>query len=124
MTVPQPWSWTVTASCTGFADVSFEVEIRDSLVELTVPEGLISVEDGAFQGNAAAERVVLPDGLETLGDGVFENCGSLKSVTLPDSLLSLGENSFSGAVILCPEGSEGDRYAVENGLNYVLIEAA
>ena len=115
---------TVTASCTGFADVSFEVEIRDSLVELTVPEGLISVEDGAFQGNAAAERVVLPDGLETLGDGVFENCGSLKSVTLPDSLLSLGENSFSGAVILCPEGSEGDRYAVENGLNYVLIEAA
>ena len=47
----------------------------------------------AFRYSALSE-VTLPEGLELIGDGAFHNCDDLESISLPDSLTSIGERSF------------------------------
>ena len=111
----------VTASCTGLEGTSFAVQIEDSGgLKLTLPGGLSRLEDEAFYGDESVQYVLLGEGTESLGDRVFDECGALRIVILPESLTSIGSNTFSGAVILCPEGSFADQYAQENGLDYVI----
>ena len=113
---------TVTASCTGFETCSFTVttEAVDG-GSLLLPSQLLRIENEAFFGNNSFSRVSVPNGVETIGDQVFDSCVGLKQITLPDSVTAIGENSFSNAVLFCPEGSAAEEYAVENGMNYVLL---
>ena len=111
----------VTANCTGLEGASFAVQIEDfGGTKLTLPSGLSQVEDEAFYGDEEIQFVVFGEGTEMLGEYVLEECGALRIVILPESLTSIGNNSFSGAVILCPEGSFADQYVQENGIQYVI----
>ncbi len=112
---------TVTASCTGFETISFEVQVKsESGSRLIVPSSVLHIEDEAFRGNGAIVYADLGSGVENLGDNVFEECENLKMVFAPDSLVSIGSNTFSGAIIVCSEGSSADRFAQENDLDYLI----
>lgn len=111
----------IVAACTGFEDVSFEVIVEaEGETSLSLPEGLVSLEDGAFEGSLF-RRIDLPEGLTSLGAGVFEGCDGLRLVVLPESLSLIGENSFSGAVLLCA-GEAQMSWAKANALPYVLLQ--
>ena len=66
------------------------------LVSVTLPEGLQSIGDGAFDDCSELTSVTLPEGLQSLGGIAFRGCSSLTSVLLPDSLVSMSGNPFAG----------------------------
>ena len=94
-----------------------------SLTSITLPEGVVSIEEGAFNactqlksvvipstvvsiGNNAfnschaLSSVVLPKNIKTIGESAFANCQNLMAITLPNGLTSLGGSAFMGCVAL------------------------
>ena len=62
--------------------------------ELTLPEGIESIEMNAFSGSSL-RKINLPDSLETIMDCAFSNCSNLKEIVLPQkSLTSLAYGLF------------------------------
>ena len=64
--------------------------------EFSIPEGTLSIGDGAFAGQAALRSVMIPDGLVSIGDSAFSGCRNLENIQLPDSLTSIGSFAFAG----------------------------
>lgn len=50
----------------------------------------------AFDDNDRITTVRIPDGVTTIEMGAFRGCDNLKSVSLPDSLTEIGGSAFSG----------------------------
>ena len=121
--LPQaPGTATVTASCFGLEPCSFTVSVEpDTGGALQIPAGVIQLENEAFSGSGGFSRVSIPEGTAALGDRIFDTCPALQFVALPESVTAIGDNSFSGAVILCPEGSAAEAYAKEQNLEYILL---
>ncbi|MBR3175437.1 MAG: S8 family serine peptidase [Oscillospiraceae bacterium] len=118
-----PGTAAVTAACTGFDDLTFTVSVgEDSGGSLALPAQLTSLEDEAFYGAAGFSRVSIPEGTLSIGDHVFDSCRDLQFVSVPDTVTSIGENDFSGAVLLCGEGSAAEIFAEENKREYILTE--
>ena len=86
--------------------------------EVTIPEGVETISEGAFQTCNKLEKVQWPktlktietkafyecyflkevtlyDGFETIGDKAFEDCIGLEKFTLPQTTKSIGKNQFS-----------------------------
>lgn len=87
------------------------------ITEVTVPEGVTTLEQGAFNycqqlmritlpgslrsigfltfGHCLIQEIVIPEGVETIGESAFYECIGLKEVSLPDSLVQMGTFVFS-----------------------------
>ena len=71
-------------------------EWRFPLRNVTVPEGVVAIDEGAFAGCYALSTVKLPGSLTVIGERAFANCRSLEQVTLPEGLTALGGMAFDG----------------------------
>lgn len=60
----------------------------------SIPDGITSIEFGAFSGCPFLTSVIIPDSVTEIGDTAFENCDGLTSITLPDSITKIGDYSF------------------------------
>ena len=129
------------ARITGYDGEDRKLAVPDELDGHTVRE----IGEEAFYGCDSLISVTLPDGLTSIGDHAFLGCSSLTSVTLPDSLTSIGVNPFGGCdslvkidvfpdhpvfaqidgvlyekatkTLICyPAGKEGDSFAVPDGI--------
>jgi len=60
---------------------------------LTLRKGVKTILTGAFY-QSRVERLILPEGLETIQDGAFEGASSLRRVDLPKSLKAAGLKAF------------------------------
>ena len=67
---------------------------NETLVKVTVPEGVLKIKAGAFQSCSALTDVVLPEGLETIGDSAFEN-SKLTNINIPSTVKEIGTHAFS-----------------------------
>ncbi len=65
---------------------------RLEIKSVTLPTGVVRIENGAFQ-NSGITSIVLPEGLKQIGDRALLNCIGLTEITIPESLESLG-NAF------------------------------
>ena len=65
--------------------------------EVILPDGLISIGDGAFACLYWLDSITIPDGTRSIGERAFIQCG-LRQITIPDSVTSIGENAFKS----CP----------------------
>ena len=78
------------------------------LTEYSIPEGVTSIGEIAFQGYSSLESISIPDSVTSIRDYAFRGCSSLESITLPDSVTSIGYSAFYGcsslASITIPEG--------------------
>ena len=61
----------------------------------TIPQGIISIGNGAFFDNSSLKSITIPDSVTSIGDWAFSSCDSLTSITIPDSVTSIGDNAFS-----------------------------
>lgn len=85
------------------------VELQNVLLPIT----LTSIEKNAFYNCDALERLVLPQNLQSIGNFAFESCHSLVKLNLPDSLKYIDEYAFShckNLMLYANEGTYGAKY--------------
>ena len=68
--------------------------------EYKIPDGVETMETGAFQGKETLEKVTFPATLKEISWSCFFLCKNLKSVHIPGSVKTLGGFSFSGCFSL------------------------
>ena len=62
--------------------------------DVTIPETVKTIGDGAFAQDQSLTSVTIPDGVETIGAAAFCECYNLKLVTVPSSVTSIGGLAF------------------------------
>ena len=62
---------------------------------VTIPDNVISIADGAFE-NSYVTDVVLNEGIKTIGKKAFANCAYLSSINIPSSLNRIDDEAFAG----------------------------
>ena len=75
-----------------------------SIKELTLPEGLRSIGDSAFEDFKSIEQITFPSTLAEIGSRAFYNCKRLSAITLPESVKTLGSEAFA----CCPRIKSAD----------------
>ena len=73
-----------------------DAESRD----IFVPEGVVRICDGAYQGFSALSSVTLPQSLKYIGKNAFRDCVGLERVVIPKGVVSIDDGAFCG----CAEG--------------------
>ena len=68
----------------------------ESLTEITVPEGVVTLGNSAFRDCKMLGDVTLPKSLKTVGTYAFRNCNHLFSATIPENVVYIGSGVFSG----------------------------
>jgi hypothetical protein len=63
-------------------------------ISYVVPDGVLYIEDCAFEYCSRLEDVKLPNGLLEIGNYAFEYFNSLKSINMPSSITSIGSLAF------------------------------
>jgi len=71
---------------------------KDNIV--TVPDGVNTIGENAFQGNPHIRRVILPPTVMRIEKSAFEGCRYLSSILLPPSLTIIEDGAFRGCSIL------------------------
>lgn len=80
---------------------SFSESDRENIVEeVTIPEGVKTIESGAFAACEKLKSIHLPSSLETIEDSVFSGCETLKEIVLPENLKTLGASVFNACTSL------------------------
>ena len=90
-----------------------------TLVGVTIPNSVTSIEDYAFYGCTSLTSVTIPSNVTYIGDSAFSTSG-LTSVTIPNSVTSIRDYAFSGCASLTAitVDSVNTAYTAENGVLY------
>ena len=64
------------------------------VTDLTIPNGVTSIGNGAFFGCSYLSNVTIPEGVTTIGEQTFRDCSGLTSISLPTSLSSISKRAF------------------------------
>lgn len=65
------------------------------MTELTLPNSLESIGDGAFRGCSGLTELTLPNSVTSIGDCAFYGCTGLTELILPNSVRSIGDIAFT-----------------------------
>ena len=80
----------------------------NSLIVISIPEGVTSIGWGAFKDCSSLTDITLPEGVTSIGDYAFSRCSTLTAIILPASVTSIGGSAFFGShsltTITIPEG--------------------
>lgn len=60
----------------------------------TIPDGITSICNSAFEGCDGLTSVIIPDGVTSIEHDAFSYCTGLTSITIPDSVKRIGERAF------------------------------
>lgn len=72
----------------------------ESIISITIDNGVKSIGEGAFFGCTGATNIVTPNSVTSIGDYAFYLCYSLKTIALSDSVTSLGGSAFQNCSAL------------------------
>ena len=95
---------------------------NSSLVNLTIPEGVVTIGAYAFQKCSKLQTVTLPSTLKSLGDKAFDQCGSIATIVsgiAKADLFVINSDVFSSTIfpistLYVPIGS-GSTYSGKDG---------
>jgi|GEM_PF-5738823 len=105
-----------------------------SLTEVIIPESVVDILDRAFMKCTNLAKITIPDGVTYIGEGAFLDCVSLTSITIPASVAYIGRclgyyygefflEKIPGFTIYGYTGTEAERYAIENGFNFIALDS-
>jgi len=80
---------------------------------ITVPDGVTTISDGAFSGFGAITAVTLPSGVTTVGEAAFSNCTALATIAIPASVTTIGANAFCETILATVNVAKGDTARVK-----------
>ena len=66
----------------------------DGLTRVTLPDGIVSIEDYAFYGCKALASVNIPETVTEIGEYAFYECEALTIVNIPDGVTAIGDSTF------------------------------
>ncbi|MCR5782902.1 MAG: leucine-rich repeat domain-containing protein [Clostridia bacterium] len=66
------------------------------ITSLTIPDGVTSIGDSAFEGCSELTSVLIPNSVSSIGDHAFSDCTGLTSVVIPTSVTNIGASAFDG----------------------------
>jgi hypothetical protein len=72
----------------------------EKITHITLPEGIVTIRDSAFEGCTALTGIDLPKSLVCIAKEAFKDCKQLASIDLPEGLVSIGISAFEGCAAL------------------------
>ncbi len=104
-----------------------------SITSITIPDSVTSIDSSAFGGCSSLKSITIPNSVTSIGYYAFYGCTSLTSVTIPKSVTGIDDWAFgyyydndykkiNNFKIYCYSGTAGERYAKDNGFDYVLLD--
>lgn len=78
----------------------YETPSVDNLTDVTIPDSVIVIEDGAFFDRANIVSITLPSGLTAIGEETFAYCKGLKSIEIPNKVESIDDGAFYSCSML------------------------
>ncbi|MEE0856309.1 MAG: leucine-rich repeat protein [Ruminococcus sp.] len=123
-------SVTIPESVTRIGKSAFN---SSGLTSVTIPNSVTSIGWYAFKNCKDLVNITLPDSITEIRCEMFYNCSSLTKVIIPDNVTYIGSREFGyyddhGAkkiedfVIIGHKNSEAQRYADENGFEFIPFE--
>jgi len=76
---------------TGIGDFAF---MSAPLTNVTLPDTLNSMGNGAFSGCRGLNSTVIPSGVTNIGQGAFSQCSSLINVSIPSGVRNIEQYTF------------------------------
>ena len=67
---------------------------NNSFTAVSLPEGLISIGDGAFVVSYMIRELFIPNSVETIGNNSFRYLYNLKTVVIGEGLKTIGKDAF------------------------------
>ncbi|MDO4565294.1 MAG: leucine-rich repeat protein, partial [Clostridia bacterium] len=86
-------SYTIPAGVTSIGDSAFDQ--CDSLTSVVIPDSVISIGYAAFQSCDSLTSVTIPNSVTSIGGWAFNLCDSLTSIEIPASVTFIGESPLS-----------------------------
>lgn len=66
------------------------IEAKEAEGDITIPDGVITIADSAFERCDKLISVHIPDSVTTIGCSAFYGCKSLTNINIPDSVTTIG----------------------------------
>ena len=85
-------SYTIPSGVTSVAEYAFEGNW--TLTSITIPNSMTSIGDYAFFFCDGITSMTIPNNITSIGDGAFTNCHRLERITIPNSVKSIGKEAF------------------------------
>jgi len=76
------------------------VGYHGNAVNVTIPEGVTKIGEGAFKNNSTIQTVNLGNQVTEIAANAFEGCTSLTAVTGTSALTTIGDSAFAGCSAL------------------------
>jgi hypothetical protein len=87
-------SITIPQGVTSIGESAFDG--CSSLTSINIPQGVTSIGNYAFGGCSSLTSINIPQGVTSIGDGAFGGCSSLTSINIPQGVTSIGHGAFDG----------------------------
>ncbi len=113
-------SVTIPDSVKSIGECAFSFCI--SLTNVTIPAGVTNIAGGAFCGCMNLNNVTVPDSVTYIGNEAFAGCINLTDITIKNNETFIDSYVFDGdtkLTIHAPAGSVAEKYAKENGINFI-----
>ena len=92
----------------GLTSIPYYAFQNTAIENITVPEGVVSLDEGVFFECSKLKSAILPESIDVIGGGVFSRCSMLQEVKMPTQMKSIGGEAFWGCSSLLefviPEG--------------------
>lgn len=78
----------------------YNIGSQPELTTVVLPESLVTIGSGAFNGCIGLSSTVIPKSVRRIGDEAYKDCENLKTVTINSGVKAIGERAFSGCFAL------------------------